>query len=67
MQPTVFCDYSSIFKSCLIEHFLEDAKNQNLVKSVHLDNGYDRTDPIGETRWLQSVADMHGFPHGIVG
>jgi predicted TIM-barrel fold metal-dependent hydrolase len=67
MQPTVFGDYSSICKSYLIEHFLEDAKNQNLVKSVHLDNGYDRTDPIGETRRLQSVADMHGFPHGIVG
>ncbi len=26
-----------------------------------------RTIPVGETRWLQGIADAHGFPHGIVG
>jgi predicted TIM-barrel fold metal-dependent hydrolase len=67
VQPIVFGDYSSICKSYLIEHFLEDAKDHNVVKSVHIDVGYDRTDAVGETRWLQSVADKHGYPHGIVG
>jgi predicted TIM-barrel fold metal-dependent hydrolase len=67
VQPIAFGDYSAICKSYLIEHFLEDAKNHNVVKSVHIDVGYDRTDAIGETRWLQSVADKHGYPHGIVG
>jgi predicted TIM-barrel fold metal-dependent hydrolase len=67
VQPIVFGDYSAIRKSYLIDDFLADAKNQNVVKSVHIDVGYDRTDPVGETRWLQSVADQRGFPHGIVG
>lgn len=67
VQPIVFGDYSAIRKSYLIEDFLADCQNQNVVKSVHIDVGYDRTDPVGETRWLQSVADRHGYPHGIVG
>lgn len=67
VKPSAFGDYTAIVKSYRIEDYLEDAKNQNLVKSVHLDVGYDPKDPVGETRWLQSVADRHGFPHGIVG
>ncbi|ATU95497.1 hypothetical protein B5P45_11405 [Phyllobacterium zundukense] len=67
VKPSAFGDYTAINKTYLIEDFLADAKNQNLVKAVHLDVGYDPRDPAGETRWLQGVADTHGFPHGIVG
>lgn len=66
-MPIVFGDYEPIRKSYLIENFLNDVRNQNVAKSVHIDVGYDKTDPAGETRWLQSVADQHGYPHGIVG
>lgn len=66
-KPAAFGDYSAIISDYLIEDFLADAQNQNLVKSVHLDVGYDPRDPVGETRWLQSIADRCGFPHGIVG
>lgn len=27
----------------------------------------DPGDPVGETRWLQEIANKRGFPHGIVG
>ena len=67
VAPIVFGDYSAIRKSYLIDDFLADCRNQNVVKSVHVDVGYDRTDPVGETRWLQGIADQRGFPHGIVG
>jgi predicted TIM-barrel fold metal-dependent hydrolase len=67
VQPIVFGDYSAIRKSYLIDDFLAETRDQNVVKSVHIDVGYDRTDPVSETRWLQSVADERGFPHGIVG
>lgn len=67
VKPSAFGDYTAINKTYLIEDFLADARNQNLVKAVHLDVGYDPKDPAGETRWLQAVADKHGFPHGIVG
>lgn len=67
MLKRVFGDYSAIRKDYLIENFLGDIKNQNAVKSVHLQVEYDHHDPVAETRWLQSVADKHGYPHGIVG
>ena len=57
-------------KNYLVEDFLADIKNQNVVKSVHIQANYDPEDPVGETRWLQSVADdlkSRGFPHAIVG
>jgi predicted TIM-barrel fold metal-dependent hydrolase len=67
VKPSAFGDYSAINKTYLIDDFLADAKNQNVVKAVHLDVGYDPADPAGETSWLQGVADKHGYPHGIVG
>ncbi|MEC5407626.1 amidohydrolase [Paraburkholderia sp. MPAMCS5] len=67
MLERVFGDYSAIRQDYLIENFLADIKNQNVVKTVHLQVEYDHNDPVAETRWLQSVADKHGYPHGIVG
>jgi len=60
-------DYSSLRRDYLIQNYLEDSKRQNVVKCVHLQAQWDHADPLGETAWLQSVADEHGFPHGIVG
>jgi predicted TIM-barrel fold metal-dependent hydrolase len=53
----------------LVEELLSDADGLNLVKSVHVQTGYDPTQPAGETEWLQSLADAPGavcFPHAIV-
>lgn len=50
-----------------IAAYLDDIAGQNIVKSVHVEAGADPADPVRETRWLQSVADSHGYPHGIVG
>jgi predicted TIM-barrel fold metal-dependent hydrolase len=66
MLERVFGDYSAIRRDYLIDDFREDIKNQNVVKTVHLQVEYDHNDPVAETRWLQSVADQHGYPHGIV-
>jgi len=60
-------DYGAICKSYLIENYLDDCKNQNVVKSVHLEANWDEDkDPVAETAWLQGVADKHGFPHGYI-
>lgn len=66
MLERVFGDYSAIRRDYLIEHFLADIRDQNVVKTVHLQVEYDHNDPVAETRWLQGVADKHGYPHGIV-
>ena len=59
-------DYSSIRKDYLVKDYLEDCKNQNVVKSVHLQALWNPCDPVGETRWLQQCYDEYGYPHGIV-
>jgi len=55
-----------IAKDYLLKDYQDDIRNQNVVKSVHVQTGWDPADPVGETRWLQGVADQHGYPHGIV-
>jgi len=60
-------DHSSLRRDYLIQDYLQDAQRQNVVKCVHLQAQWDHSDPVGETAWLQSVADEHKFPHGIVG
>ena len=63
-----FGDYGAIRKSYLIEDYLNDAKNQNLIKSVHVQAEHDDTDPVKETAWLQKIADNHSsnLPNAIV-
>lgn len=61
-----FGDYSAIQRDYLVGDLLDDARGAGLVKSVHVQAEWDERDPVAETRWLQGVADTHGFPHGIV-
>jgi len=66
LPASVAGDVAPIAKSYLLDDYLADTANQNVVKSVHVDAGFDPTQPVEETRWLQSIADQHGFPHGVV-
>jgi predicted TIM-barrel fold metal-dependent hydrolase len=45
---------------------MNDIVPQGAVKSVHVTANWGIPRALEETRWLQSVADKHGFPHGIV-
>lgn len=51
----------------LIGDYLADAGQHGLYRSVHVEGNFDPSDPVAETAWLQQVADVHGFPNGIVG
>ena len=59
-------DLTPIRRNYLLPDYLEDTKSIKLVKSVHVQNGWDPLDPVGETRWLQRIADLHVFPHAII-
>ena len=63
-----FGDYGSIRKSYLLEDYLEDSKNQNIIKSVHVQAEHDDDKPVNETAWLQNLADSHSskLPNAIV-
>lgn len=66
LPASVAGDVAPIAKSYLLDDYLADTARQNVVKSVHVDAGFDPSQPVEETRWLQSIADQRGFPHGIV-
>ena len=62
-----FGDYAAIRKSYLLEDYIKDAQNQNLIKSVHVQAEHDDDKPVNETAWLQSLADNHSskLPNAI--
>lgn len=62
-------DIEPLRKSYRLADFRADIGDLNVVQSVHLQAEYDHDDPLGESRWLQAVADAPGsggFPHAIV-
>jgi len=61
-----FGPYEKIRRDYQIEDYLRDIRHQHVVKSVHVEAGADPSESVRETRWLQAVADRHGFPHAIV-
>lgn len=63
-----FGDYAAIRKSYLIQDYIKDAKNQNLIKSVHVQAEHNDKNPVNETKWLQEVADSNisHLPNAIV-
>ena len=63
-----FGDYIALRKNYLLENYLEDSKNQNVIKSVHVQAEHDEDKPVNETKWLQNLADTHPskLPNAIV-
>jgi predicted TIM-barrel fold metal-dependent hydrolase len=64
--PRMYGDYRAMCKNYLVADFLADSAPHAVIKSVHVQANWNSDDPVGETRWCQSVADAHGFPHAIV-
>jgi predicted TIM-barrel fold metal-dependent hydrolase len=64
--PRMFGDYFGIRRDYSVQEFMADVMPQGVVKSVHVTANWGLERALDETRWLQSVADQHGFPHGIV-
>ena len=59
-------DYSAIRDSYLISNFLKDNKNFPIEKSVHIQAGWDRSDPLGESSWLEQLSRTEHYPNAIV-
>jgi predicted TIM-barrel fold metal-dependent hydrolase len=61
----VLGDYSAIRCDYLIDELLGEYRQANVVKSVHVESATSG-DPVSESAWLQSIADVAGFPHAFV-
>ena len=64
--PRMFGDYFGLRRDYPVEEWINDVVPQGVTKSVHVTANWGLARALDETRWLQSVADKHGFPHGIV-
>ncbi len=64
--PRMFGDYFGLRRDYPVEEWINDVVPQGVVKSVHVTAMWGPSRALDETRWLQAVADKHGFPHGIV-
>jgi predicted TIM-barrel fold metal-dependent hydrolase len=65
-REMVFGDPSPLYRNYLPAGLETDGRRQNLVASVHIEAGWDRNDPIGETAWLAELARRHGLPTVLV-
>lgn len=65
--PRIFGDYAPLRRDHLIDEYLTNCQAQGVVKSVFIQINVAPGAEVGEVAWAQSVADLHDFPHGIVG
>ena len=57
---------AAIRRTYLLDNYLTDASRQNVTRMVHVEAGWDRSDPLGEIIWIQAMADKHGAPHAHI-
>jgi predicted TIM-barrel fold metal-dependent hydrolase len=50
----------------LVDDYVAETRNANVVKAIHIQAAIGSKDPVKETEWLQGIADLRGFPHAIV-
>lgn len=59
-------DFFGLRRDIPVEEWMHDVMPQGVTKSVHVTANWGPGRALDETRWLQGIADSHGFPHGIV-
>jgi predicted TIM-barrel fold metal-dependent hydrolase len=67
LEPRIFGDYSALRRDYLAPEFVPTVQACGVEKSVYVQVNVAPGAEIDEVRWVQSVADRHGFPHGIIG
>lgn len=67
MQPRIFGAYEPIRRDYRIEDYLKDIESSGIEKSVYVQANWRPDQFEDEVAWVQSVADVHGWPHAIVG
>ena len=64
--PFRYGDYSPICTSFMPADYFEAAGSHAIEKTITMEGEWNPTDPVGESVWMQGVADIHGFPHAHV-
>ncbi len=67
MQPRIFGPYEPLRRDYPIEEFLADIAGPGITRSIYVQTNWAPGEEVAESRWVQSVADEHGWPAAIVG
>jgi predicted TIM-barrel fold metal-dependent hydrolase len=60
-------DYSAIKRNYLPADYRRDAGRYSIVKTVHIEAEWNRADPVGETRWIETIHREFGLPSACIG
>lgn len=63
---SIIGDFKKIKKNFLVQDYESLVKPFNVTKGVHVEANTSLKKALYETKWLQKIADSHGFPHAIV-
>ncbi len=63
----IFGEYDALRRDYFADEFSGEAKPHGVVKSVFVQANVAPGREVDEVAWVQSVADVSGFPHAIVG
>ncbi len=66
MIPFRYGDYSAVKRNYLPTDYRKDTAGFDVVGSVYVEAEWDPNDPIGETRWVSTLADVRGLPTAVV-
>ena len=66
MQPRIFGPYEPLRRDYPIEEFLADIADQGVTQSIYVQTNWAPGEEVNETRWVQGVADAHGWPAAII-
>ena len=64
--PRIFGPYQPICRDYPIEEYRDDLAGCDIVKSIYIQTNWPAGQSLDEARWVQSVADRTGWPHGNV-
>jgi predicted TIM-barrel fold metal-dependent hydrolase len=65
--PRIFGEYDALRRDFLAEEFIPSVRACAVERSVYIQINVAPGDEVEEVQWVQSVADRHDFPHGIIG
>jgi predicted TIM-barrel fold metal-dependent hydrolase len=64
--PFRYGNYAPLRRNYLPEDYRRDATGFRIVGTVHCEAEWTPDDPLGETRWLESIAAEHGLPTACI-
>ncbi len=59
-------NYDAVKRDYLPDDYRRDTARHNVLMTIHCEAEWDRSDQVGETRWISAISERFGFPNAIV-